>query len=83
VPSSGARLSGSSEMNAQKSEARLPKVEDSGKIGIGGGAINLIKPTVKHKGKVKIGGASINLIKDNGKVKVGGGAINLIKPVRK
>jgi hypothetical protein len=54
-------------MNAQKSEARLPKVEDSGKIGIGGGAINLIKPTVKDKGKIKIGG----------------GAINLIKPVRK
>lgn len=51
-------------MSTKKSEtSAVPaKVEDSGKVHIGGGAINLIKP-VKDKGKIKIGGGAINLIK--------------------
>ena len=36
---------------------------DKGKIKIGGGNINLIKPAVADKGKIKIGGGGINLIK--------------------
>jgi hypothetical protein len=55
-------------MSTQKSEfsqvAQVPaNVVDSGKVHLGGGAINLIKPAVTDKGKVKIGGASITLTK--------------------
>jgi hypothetical protein len=38
-------------------------VADKGKIKIGGGGINLIKPAVADKGKIKIGGGGISLIK--------------------
>ena len=78
-------------MSTQKSDmsvvAQVPaNVVDSGKVRLGGGAINLIKPAIADKGKVKVGGASANLIKaavaDKGKIKIGG-AICLIKPVKK
>jgi hypothetical protein len=55
-------------MSTQKSDmaviAQVPaNVVDSGKVRLGGGAINLIKPTVADKGKIKIGGGAISLIK--------------------
>jgi hypothetical protein len=55
-------------MSTQRSDlsvvAQVPaNVVDSGKVRLGGGAINLIKPAVTDKGKVKIGGASLSLTK--------------------
>ena len=38
-------------------------IADKGKIKIGGGSINLIKPAVTDKGKIKIGGGNISLVK--------------------
>jgi hypothetical protein len=46
-----------------KKERKMRIVADKGKIKIGGGAINLIKPAVTDKGKIKIGGGNISLIK--------------------
>ena len=53
-------------MSTQKSEfsqvAQVPaNVVDSGKVYLGGGAINLIKPAVTDKGKVKIGGTACSV----------------------
>jgi hypothetical protein len=44
-------------------ESEMKAIADQGKIKVGGGSINLIKPTVKDKGKIKIGGGSISLLK--------------------
>lgn len=44
-------------------ETKMKAIADKGKIKIGGGAINLIKPAVTDKGKIKIGGGAISLIK--------------------
>jgi hypothetical protein len=41
----------------------MKAIADKGKIRIGGGVINLIKPAVADKGKIRIGGGMINLIK--------------------
>ena len=45
-------------------------ISDSGKVKVGGGAIELRKPVVKKQANIS----------DSGKVKVGGGAIELRKP---
>ena len=45
-------------------------ISDSGKVKIGGSAIDLRKPIVKKQADVA----------DNGKVKIGGGGIDLRKP---
>jgi hypothetical protein len=55
-------------MSTQRSDLSVvaqvaANVADSGKVRLGGGAINLIKPAVTDKGKVKIGGASLSLTK--------------------
>jgi hypothetical protein len=44
-------------------ESKVKIIADKGKIKIGGGAINLIKPAVTDKGKIKTGGGNISLIK--------------------
>lgn len=38
-------------------------IADKGKIKVGGGNINLVKPAVVDKGKIKIGGGAISLIR--------------------
>jgi hypothetical protein len=44
-------------------ESKMKIIADKGKIKIGGGSINLIKPAVTDKGKIKIGGGNISLVK--------------------
>jgi hypothetical protein len=60
--------------NSLDIKAQVPdNVADTGKVTVGGAAINLRKPAPKKQADVS----------DNGKVKIGGAAINLRKPAPK